>query len=36
MKSTDDFTHGLNERAPVASIDVALTFWDTLLRTLAH
>jgi acetylornithine deacetylase/succinyl-diaminopimelate desuccinylase-like protein len=36
MKPTDDFTHGLNERAPVAAIDVALTHWDTLLRALAR
>ncbi|HEU4627914.1 MAG TPA: M20/M25/M40 family metallo-hydrolase [Steroidobacteraceae bacterium] len=36
MKPTDDFTHGLNERVPVAAIDVALTHWDTLLRALAR
>jgi carboxypeptidase PM20D1 len=36
MKPTDDFTHGLNERVPVAAIDVSLTHWDTLLRTLAR
>jgi acetylornithine deacetylase/succinyl-diaminopimelate desuccinylase-like protein len=36
MKPTDDFTHGLNERVPVAAIDVALTHWDVLLRALAR
>jgi carboxypeptidase PM20D1 len=36
MKPTDDFTHGLNERVPVAAIDGALTHWDTLLRALAR
>jgi acetylornithine deacetylase/succinyl-diaminopimelate desuccinylase-like protein len=36
MKSSDDFTHGLNERVPVAAIDVALTHWDVLLRALAR
>jgi acetylornithine deacetylase/succinyl-diaminopimelate desuccinylase-like protein len=36
MKPSDDFTHGLNERVPVAAIDTALTHWDTLLRTLAR
>jgi acetylornithine deacetylase/succinyl-diaminopimelate desuccinylase-like protein len=36
IKPSDDFTHGLNERAPVAAIDVALTHWDGLLRELAR
>jgi len=36
MKPSDDFTHGLNERVPVAAIDVSLTHWDTLLRALAR
>jgi carboxypeptidase PM20D1 len=36
IKPTDDFSHGLNERVPVAGIDIALIYWDTLLRTLAH
>jgi carboxypeptidase PM20D1 len=35
-KASDDFTHGLNERVPVAAIDIALTHWDTLLRALAR
>ena len=36
MKASDDFSHGLNERAPVAAIDVALTFWDSVLGDLAR
>jgi carboxypeptidase PM20D1 len=35
MKSSDDFTHGLNERAPVAAIDGALAHWQILLKELA-
>jgi acetylornithine deacetylase/succinyl-diaminopimelate desuccinylase-like protein len=36
MKPTDDFSHGLNERVPVAAIDVALTHWEILLRELSR
>jgi acetylornithine deacetylase/succinyl-diaminopimelate desuccinylase-like protein len=36
MKPTDDFSHGLNERVPVAAIDVALTHWDILIRELSR
>jgi carboxypeptidase PM20D1 len=36
MKSSDDFAHGLNERAPVAAIDGSLAHWDSLLRDLAR
>jgi acetylornithine deacetylase/succinyl-diaminopimelate desuccinylase-like protein len=36
MKAADDFSHGLNERAPVAAIDGALAHWDRLLRELAR
>lgn len=36
IKPTDDFTHGLDERVPVAAIDPALVHWDILLRELAH
>lgn len=36
MRADDDFSHGLNERAPIAAIDVALTHWDILLRTIAR
>ena len=36
IRSEDDFTHGLNERVPVAAIPVALDYWDTLLRTLTQ
>ncbi|HEY8617657.1 M20/M25/M40 family metallo-hydrolase [Phenylobacterium sp.] len=35
MKSSDDFSHGLNERAPVAAIDGSLAHWESLLKTLA-
>ncbi|MET0275183.1 MAG: M20/M25/M40 family metallo-hydrolase [Phenylobacterium sp.] len=35
MKSSDDFSHGLNERAPVAAIDGSLAHWDMLLKDLA-
>jgi acetylornithine deacetylase/succinyl-diaminopimelate desuccinylase-like protein len=35
MKPSDDFSHGLNERSPVAAIDVALAHWNSLLRDLA-
>jgi len=36
MKPSDDFTHGLNEKVPLAAIDVALTHWDTLLKAIAR
>jgi acetylornithine deacetylase/succinyl-diaminopimelate desuccinylase-like protein len=36
IKPTDDFTHGLNERVPIAAIDVALIHWDSLLKDLAR
>ena len=36
MKASDDFTHGLNERVPVAAIDVALAHWDSVLKDLAR
>jgi acetylornithine deacetylase/succinyl-diaminopimelate desuccinylase-like protein len=35
MKGSDDFSHGLNERAPVAAIDGALAHWESVLRDLA-
>ncbi|MEO8112881.1 MAG: M20/M25/M40 family metallo-hydrolase, partial [Phenylobacterium sp.] len=35
MKSSDDFAHGLNERAPLAAIDADLVHWESLLRDLA-
>lgn len=35
MKASDDFSHGLNERAPVAAIDGALAHWENVLRDLA-
>ena len=35
MKSSDDFAHGLNERAPVAAIDGALAHWESILKDLA-
>lgn len=35
LKPSDDFTHGLNERAPVSSIPGALDHWHILLTELA-
>jgi hypothetical protein len=35
MKDSDEFAHGLNERAPVAAIDGALAHWNMLLKALA-
>ncbi len=35
MKPSDDFTHGLNERAPVSAVAGALDHWHTLLTELA-
>ncbi len=35
MKPSDDFAHGLNERAPIAAIPGALRQWHSLLTTLA-
>lgn len=35
MKPSDDFAHGLNERAPVDAIPGALRQWHSLLTTLA-
>ena len=35
MKASDQFAHGLNERAPISAIDGSLAHWDSLLRDLA-
>jgi len=35
MKASDDFSHGLNERAPLDAIDGALAHWESILRDLA-
>lgn len=35
MKASDDFSHGLNERVPVATLDPGVRQYETLLRTLA-
>ncbi|HEY8571266.1 M20/M25/M40 family metallo-hydrolase [Phenylobacterium sp.] len=35
MKASDDFAHGLNERAPVAAIDGAVAHWESVLKDLA-
>lgn len=35
MKDSDEFSHGLNERAPISAIDGDLAHWDVLLRELA-
>jgi hypothetical protein len=36
MKDSDEFSHGLNERVPLAAIDGALAHWDSLLKSLAR
>jgi carboxypeptidase PM20D1 len=36
MKAADDFSHGLNERVPVAAIDGALVHWEMVLKALAQ
>jgi len=36
MKDSDEFSHGLNERVPVSSIDGALAHWNSLLKDLAR
>lgn len=36
LRPEDDFTHGLNERVPVASIPGALVHWDMLIRTMTR
>jgi acetylornithine deacetylase/succinyl-diaminopimelate desuccinylase-like protein len=36
IKAQDDFSHGLNERVPVAAIDGALLHWEILLKALAQ
>lgn len=35
MKPSDDFTHGLNERAPISAVAGALDHWHTLLTEIA-
>ncbi|MFN3960041.1 MAG: M20/M25/M40 family metallo-hydrolase [Parvularculaceae bacterium] len=35
LKPSDDFSHGLNERAPIASIDGALDHWHVLIKELS-
>ncbi|TAJ70406.1 MAG: M20/M25/M40 family metallo-hydrolase [Phenylobacterium sp.] len=35
MKDSDEFSHGLNERAPVSAIDGDLAHYDSILRDLA-
>lgn len=34
MKPGDMFAHGLNERLPVATIDLGIAWWESLLKTL--
>lgn len=36
MKDSDEFSHGLNERVPVSSIDGALAHWNSVLKDLAR
>ena len=34
-KSSEDFSHGLNERAPIANIGPAISYYLTLFRELS-
>jgi acetylornithine deacetylase/succinyl-diaminopimelate desuccinylase-like protein len=36
MKDSDEFSHGLDERVPVSSIDGALAHWESVLKDLAR
>ncbi|GFE81591.1 peptidase M20 [Steroidobacter agaridevorans] len=36
MKDSDEFSHGLDERVPVSSIDGALAHWNSVLKDLAR
>ncbi len=36
MKAADDFSHGLNERAPIAAIDGSLAHWESVIKELAR
>ena len=36
IKPTDEFSHGLNERLPVATIAPGMAQWESLLKTLAN
>jgi hypothetical protein len=36
MKRSDDFSHGLNERSPVASIAPAIGYYLSLFRDLSQ
>ncbi|WP_297801104.1 M20/M25/M40 family metallo-hydrolase [uncultured Brevundimonas sp.] len=36
MKAEDEFSHGLNERLPIATIAPGITHWETLLKAIAN
>ena len=36
IKDSDDFSHGLNERMPVATFYAGLIYWDALIRSIAN
>ena len=36
IKPSEDFSHGLNERTPIASIDPAVTYYLALIPALTH
>ena len=36
IKESDEFSHGLNERTPIANITPAITYYQSLLRDLAR
>ena len=35
IKDSDEFSHGLDERTPIANIAPAITYYQSLLRDLA-
>ena len=36
MKPSDDFSHGLNERAPIANLQPAIVYYVTLIPALSE
>lgn len=36
IKDSDDFSHGLNERTPLANIAPGIAYWEVLIRRLSH
>jgi len=36
IKDSDDFSHGLNERTPLANIAPGVAYWKVLIRRLSN